>query len=310
MLATPPPPPPIVILAGADLWQDDGVQGKAQSGQALAIRGEKIAAIGPKANLIKRFPKAQVINLEGGTLLPGFVEGHCHVEGLGKLAFYTDLGSAKSLDEALKRVQTWCAANPDGWVQGRGWDQNLWRGQAFPAATDLDRVTGSRPAALVRVDGHAMWANSAALKAAGITAATADPKGGQILRDATGNPTGILLDMAMELVNEVLPPPTMEHREAWVKHGLLALRDLGFTAACDMGGDATTLAIYRRLAAAKALPIRVFSYFDNEPTVLLAELKRPRAKTLSFFQVQGVKFYFDGAHGSRGARMFKPYADA
>jgi len=311
MLLTPPPPPPsVVILAGAELWQDDGTQGRAVSGQALAIKGAKIAAIGSQTALTKRFPSAQVVTLEGGTLLPGFIEGHCHVEGLGKLAANTDLRNCQNLDEALARVRAWAAANPDGWVQGRGWDQNLWPAQVFPGATDLDAATGARPAVLRRVDGHALWVNSAALKAAGITDTTPDPTGGQILRDAQGHATGILLENAMTLVEAKIPAPVAAQREAWIRQGLLALQALGFTSACDMGGDAQTLAICRKLAASNALPIRVFSYFDHEPRLMLRELKQPWATQVSFFQVQGVKFYFDGALGSRGAKMLEPYADA
>ena len=310
MLATLPPPPAIVILAGADLWLDDGIQGRIQSGQALALKGDRIAAIGPKTALVRRFPKAQIVELAGGTLLPGFIEGHCHVESLGRLAFHADLRNARSLAEVLEQIRTWSTANPEGWIQGRGWDQNLWPGQAFPSALDLDQVTGDRPAVLRRVDGHAMWVNSAALKAAGITPDSADPVGGQILRDEAGQPLGILVDNAMERMEKALPPPTLAEREAWIQRGLLALQRLGFTAACDMGGDATTLAIYRRLAATKALPIRVFSYFDFEPGLALVELKSPKIRQLSYFQVQGAKFYFDGALGSRGARMLAPYADA
>ncbi len=310
LLTPPPPPPPIVILAGADLWQDDGVQGHAVSGQALAIKGARIAAIGSEAALTQRFPSAEVVNLAGGTLLPGFIEGHCHVESLGKLAANVDLRSCRDLDEALSRVCAWAAAHPEGWIQGRGWDQNLWPTKAFPSATDLDGATGSRPAVLRRVDGHALWVSTAALKAAGITDTTPDPVGGQILRDAQGHATGILVDNAMTLVEARIPEPADSLRETWIRQGLLALQGLGFTSACDMGGDAQTLEIYRRLAVAKALPIRVFSYFDHDPQLMLRELRQPRAAEPSFFQVQGVKFYFDGALGSRGARMLEPYADA
>lgn len=310
LLTPPPPPPPIVILAGADLWQDDGVQGHAVSEQALAIKGARIAAIGSEAALTQRFPSAEVVNLAGGTLLPGFIEGHCHVESLGKLAANVDLRSCRDLDEALSRVCAWAAAHPEGWIQGRGWDQNLWPTKAFPSATDLDGATGSRPAVLRRVDGHALWVNTAALKAAGITDTTPDPVGGQILRDAHGHATGILVDNAMTLVEARIPEPAASLRETWIRQGLLALQGLGFTSACDMGGDAQTLEIYRRLAVSKALPIRVFSYFDHDPQLMLRELRQPRAAEPSFFQVQGVKFYFDGALGSRGARMLEPYADA
>jgi len=276
----------------------------------LAIRGGRIAAIAPASALAKRFPTAQVIQLPGGTLLPGLIEGHCHVESLGKLASQGDLRNCRSLGEALERVRSWAQSAPEGWIQGRGWDQNLWPTMSFPCAADLDVLTGDRPAVLRRVDGHALWANSAALRAAGITETTPDPKGGRILRDTLGRATGILLDNAMDLVETRIPAADPAQREGWIRQGLLALQRLGFTSACDMGGDAVTLQAYRRLAGANALPVRVFSYFDQAPKLMLQELKQPRARQLSFFQVQGVKLYFDGALGSRGARMAAPYADA
>lgn len=310
LLLAPPPPPPPVILVGAALWQDDGTQANLQEGRALLIQKGKIAAIGTEADLLRKAPKAGIVRLEGGTLLPGFIEGHAHVESLGKLQAEADLTGAPSLEEALRRIQAWAGANTQGWITGRGWDQNLWSTRTFPAARDLEGAAGPRPAFLRRVDGHAGWANAAALREAGITRGTPDPKGGQILRDASGEPTGILLDNAMQLVEDRIPKPTQAQRESWHRKGLEALRNLGFTSVCDMGGDAGTLAAYRTLAAARALPIRVFSYFDWDPKVALSELRAARPATLSFFQVQGVKFYFDGALGSRGARMAEPYADA
>ncbi len=305
LLLAPPPPPPPMILTGATLWAED----RAQEGQALLIQRGRIAALGTEAELRRRAPKAAVVKLEGGTLLPGFIEGHAHVEGLGKLAETVDLTGVASPQECLARVAAWTLRNSEGWITGRGWDQNLWPGKAFPTAEQLDAHTRSRPAFLRRVDGHAGWANSAALKAAGITAETPDPEGGRIVRDAQGQPTGILIDRAMDRVEALVPAPSAAQRERWIQAGLLRLRALGFTAVCDMGGDAVTLSAYRRLEAANALPIRVFSYFDWDPKVAEAELKKPRGP-LGLLQVQGAKFYFDGALGSRGARLLAPYADA
>lgn len=303
------PVPPPTILTGALVWVDDGTCAEARDGIALLLKGGRIAAMGSEADLRRRAPKAQVVDLGGGTLLPGFIEGHAHVEGLGRLQDDVDLTGVPSLSEALERVRAWMALHPTGWITGRGWDQNLWSGQGFPTAQDLETITGERPAFLRRVDGHAAWVNGAALRAAGITDRTPDPKGGQIFRDAQGRPTGILLDHAMDLVEACVPPPTPTQVEAWLKMGLDHLKNLGFTAVCDMGGTASTLAAYRRLEAARALPIRVFSYFDWNPRLALAELRKPR-RPLGFFQVQGAKFYFDGALGSRGARLLEPYSDA
>ena len=301
----PPPPPPLVqILSGATVWAPSGpVQG-----QAVALRKGRILAVGPAEALLRAHPGATRIALPGGTLLPGLVEGHAHVESLGALDRQVDLAGVRSLKEAQDRIRTWGQDHPEGWVLGRGWDQNRWGGR-FPGTADLAAATGTRPAFLERVDGHAAWVNPAALAAAGIGPATPDPEGGRILRDASGQATGILVDAAMDLVHKHIPEPASAEREARLQAGLKALRAQGFTAVADMGIDAVGLAAYRRLATANALPIRVFAYLGHDHALMLRELKRPRAKQLSFFQVQGVKFFMDGALGSRGARLLAPYAD-
>lgn len=310
MLIQTPPPPPAQLLTGASLWVDDGVSPRLLEGQAVLLEGGRIKALGPEGRLAKGAPKARRVVLDGGVLLPGFIEGHAHVESLGRILDRVDLRNCGSAEAALDRVRVWAAAHPEGWISGRGWDQNLWPGQSYPTSAQLDAVTGARPALLRRVDGHALWANSAALTLAGITAQTPDPEGGRILRDAEGRPNGLLLDRAMDLVEAKEPPAPPTQREAWIQAGLRALQKLGFTSVCDLGGDAATLAAYRGLAARNALPVRVFSHFDFDPKLALQELRAPRSRSVAFFQVQGTKHYFDGALGSRGARMSAPYADA
>jgi hypothetical protein len=231
------------------------------------------------------------------------------VGSLGALSHEVDLSGLESLPETLGRIRVWSASHPDGWLQGRGWDQNRWPSKSFPRALDLDALTGTRPALLERVDGHALWVNTAALAIADIGPGTPDPEGGRILKDAYGRPNGILLDAAMALVAKHLPPITDSELESHLKAGLAALQADGFTAVADMGVDGRGLAAYRRLAEAGALPIRVFAYLAHDHTLMLQELKHGRPKQLSFFQVQGVKFFLDGALGSRGARLLAPYAD-
>ncbi len=305
----PPPPPLTQIISGADLWLDDGQHALVKSGQAVVLRGPRIVAVGTESQLAKRFPKAAKVVLEGGTLMPAFTEGHAHVSKLGIHKLEVELGGATDMKEALSRVNAWSATHGTGWILGRGWDQNRWPKKAFPTAVDLDAVSGTRPAALSRVDGHAIWVNSSALRLAGISASTPDPKGGRILRDDKGLPTGILVDGAMDLVAKLIPAPTNAERREHLLEGLRELRDEGFASVADMGIGAGDLAAYRALAAEKALPIRVFAYLSHDPLVMLQELKKPRTLATTFFQVQGVKFYMDGALGSRGARLIQPYAD-
>jgi predicted amidohydrolase YtcJ len=301
----PPPPANIQLLAGAEIWTSQGLQ----HGQAVVIHKGKILALGPVEALVKAHPKAQRVDLPGGTLLPGFIEGHAHVGGLGALGGKVDLLSLDSLPETLKRIREWSAAHPAGWLLGRGWDQNRWPAKTFPRALDLDALTGDRPVFLQRVDGHAAWVNTAALAIAGISPETPDPEGGRILKDPYGRPNGILLDAAVDLVAKRIPQPSDAELDSRLQAGLLALRAEGFTAVADMGVEGRELAAYRRLAAAGTLPIRVFAYLSHDHDLMLKELKQSRPKRLSFFQVQGVKFYLDGALGSRGARLLAPYAD-
>lgn len=309
MLAA-PPSPPAQILTGAQVWIDDGRAAEAKDGWVVALRQGKIAAVGDARTVAAKFPGAETIELKGGTLLPGFIEGHAHVEGLGSTFLQVDLAGCRSLEEALSRVKAWAETNPEGWIVGRGWDQNRWPGKGFPSAQDLDAATGGRPAVLTRVDGHAIWANSAALKVARISAATAEPAGGRIIRDAQGAPTGILVDRAEDLLWKALPKPSAAEREKRLLAGLQALLKHGFSAVADMGVDGGALALYRKLAAEGRLPIRVFAYLHHDQKLMLQELRGRRNPNLSFFQVQGVKFYLDGALGSRGARLLEAYADA
>ena len=308
-MLTAPPPPSIVLITGADLWLDDGRIAEVKASQAVALQGSRIVAVGPEAQLVKRYPKASRVELKGGTLLPAFTEGHAHVSGLGTVKLEVDLSGTKDPKDAASRVRDWSAAHGSGWIKGRGWDQNQWPGKAFPTVSELDAVSGNRPAFLVRVDGHAAWINSAALRLAGISATTPDPKGGRILRDEKGNPTGVLVDGAMDLVAKLIPMPTESERREHLLQGLRELRNEGFAAVADMGVSIQELATYRALAAERALPIRVFAYLSHNPKLLLQELNQPRSRTTAFFQVQGVKFYLDGALGSRGARLNLPYSD-
>ncbi|HXC15927.1 MAG TPA: amidohydrolase [Holophagaceae bacterium] len=306
----PPSPPAIRLLTGARLWLDDGQKGRLVDGEAVAIQGAKIQAVGPLAQLAKRYPKAIRIELKGGSLMPGFIESHAHVGELGAMSRQADLTGITSEEEALARVKAWCATNPAGWVRARGWDQNLWTTKAFPTLKELDAITGDRPAYLERVDGHAAWVNTAALKLAGITKDTPDPAGGRYIRDADGNPTGVLVDMAKDAMAQRLPKPTLAEAEANLLAGLRKLEALGFTSADDLDVPGLDIEAYRALQAKGKLPIRVFAYVHHDDAAAVkAELAKPRAKALSFFQVQGVKFYMDGALGSRGARLLAPYAD-
>jgi predicted amidohydrolase YtcJ len=221
------------------------------------------------------------------------------------------LRGVKSADEAAGKAAEAAAGRPRGeWITGRGWDQNLWQPAEFPSNEVLDRVLSDHPVALRRIDGHALWANAEAMKRAGITAATKDPPGGKIIRDAKGTPTGVFVDNAMDLVEAHIPQPSMEAR---VRRILLAADTAvaaGITGVHEMGIEDATVQAYRDLVAQGKLKLRVYAFLDGS---LLAGLpsRKPDvdADGTAMLTVRGIKLYADGALGSRGALLLAPYSD-
>ncbi|MBI5502532.1 MAG: amidohydrolase [Deltaproteobacteria bacterium] len=249
---------------------------------------------------------AEEIDLEGGTAVPGLVDAHGHVGSLGRAMDSADLRGAMTAEEAARRAADWAGALPEGrWALGRGWDQNLWPAAAFPDRAVLDALLPDRPALLVRVDGHAAWVNSAALAAAGIDAGTPEPAGGEILRRPDGEPTGVLVDNAVDLVTARLPVRDAEARRDDIFHALEKLASFGLTAVHDMGAAAEDLPVYRQLAEQGLLPLRVALYLDGT-TPLPEGVERSAWGRL---EVVGVKGFADGALGSRGALLLADYAD-
>ena len=182
----------------------------------------------------------------GRTLLPGLIDAHGHVMGLGQSALQLDLVGTTSLGDLQQRLRSYAAARNDRWLIGRGWNQELWSEKRFPTASDLDAAVADRPVMLERVDGHAIVVNGAALKAAGITSATKDPVGGKIERNADGSPTGLLVDAATELVGKVVPSPTNARRDEALAKAQETLLSVGVTATADMGTDVDSWAAMRR----------------------------------------------------------------
>lgn len=251
-------------------------------------------------------------DLGGRTVLPGFIDGHGHVMGLGFASLSLDLSDTRSLEEAKAKVADYVKRNPDRtWVLGRGWNQESWGLGRFPTAADLDAVAGGRPVWLARADGHAGWASSAAITAANVTAATAAPAGGRIEKTAGGAPAGVFVDNAMTLVERAVPRPLAKERDAafLAAQGLL-LAD-GVTAVADMGTSLDDWLSYRRMGDIGALRVRIMSYAAGVDT---ASTIAGRAPTPWLYddrlRLGGVKLVADGALGSRGAALEAPYADA
>ena len=286
--------------------------GKLQRFSELLVDHGKVVATGAGAELAARAGDARRVDGGGRTLLPGLIDAHGHVMGLGYVATQIDLSGTKTLAAALDAVKQFAAQHRDaGWIRGRGWNQATWKLGRFPTAKELDAVTGYRPAWLERVDGHAAWANSAALKAAGVNPATADPPGGRIERDAGGNPTGVFVDGAMELVDKVAPPPSAAESAAALDAALATMARVGMTGVGDAGIDAATFALYKRYADAHRLTTRIYAMIGGTGADFDALSKDGPLTGYGddFLSLAAVKLYADGALGSRGAALLAPYSD-
>jgi len=249
---------------------------------------------------------------KGRTLLPGLIDAHGHVQGLGEQALSLDLTGTKSLAQAQAKLAAYAPAHTGmAWIRGSGWNQEIWKLGRFPTAADLDQILRDRPVLLERVDGHAVWANSAAMAAAGITAKTRDPAGGRIERDAKGNPTGLFVDAARTLVESAAPARLPRERDqAFAAAQDILLAD-GVTATSDMGTTIEDWEAMRRAGDAGRLRLRVVSYAAGlEPLLAVAGTGPTPWLYGGRLRMVGVKFYADGALGSRGAALKQPYADA
>ena len=263
-------------------------------------------------------PKTEYqIDGKGRTMIPGLIDAHLHVMGLGFASLTLDLSATRSLAEAQAKIAAYAAANPDrAWIVGGGWNQELWglRDQAgrgrFPTAAELDAVAGGRPVWLARVDGHAGWASSAALSAAGVTAATKDPAGGRVERLPGGKPAGVLVDSAQALVERVVPAPRASDRDLAFDAAQRLLVARGITAVADMGTTMEDWQAFRRAGDLGRLQLRIMSYAAGIETMNLIGGSSPGPWLYDDrLRIGGVKLYLDGALGSRGAWLKEPYAD-
>ena len=249
-------------------------------------------------------PVARTIDMGGRTLLPGLIDAHGHVMGLGFAALQLDLTGTASLGELQQRLKDYAAANPDArWIVGRGWNQESWPEKNFPTAADLDAVVADRPVVLTRVDGHALVANSAAMRAAGVSASTPAPSGGRI-------ENGLFIDNAMGLVRTKIPAATPAEADAALAKAQEILLGHGLTAVADMGTSADGWGAMTRAGDAGRLNVRIMSYASALPA--LEELGRTAPTEWLYgdrLRMGGIKLYADGALGSRGAWLKRPYAD-
>ncbi len=284
--------------------------GDLQRFTAIEFEGEKINALYADDQALPKNNTSKRIDGKGATLLPGLIDAHGHVGGYGEALSAARLVGAESQGSAAEKVAAFAATSDSPWIFGRGWNQVLWPDRQFPSKQSLDEVSTLRPIALDRIDGHALWVNSKALELAGIDASTPDPEGGQILRDSAGQPTGVLVDNAMNAVKAVFPKVTDERKAAYLRTALSRLASFGLTSTHDARVDAQTVRAYQLLATDQDLPIRVYGMLDvldpkNDPYLQ----KGPIIDSRHMLDIRSVKISADGALGSRGAALAADYSD-
>ncbi|WPB76130.1 amidohydrolase [Archangium violaceum] len=278
--------------------------------EALSVRAGKVLAVGTRDEVLAGAgADARVVDLGEATVVPGLTDAHGHLAGLGAGLAGVQLEGTATRDEVLSRVASAPATAWQGdWLIGRGWDQNDWPEKSFPGRAELDAKSPKTPVVLERIDGHALWVNGEALRRAKITKDTPDPAGGRILRDTNGEPTGILVDNAMDLVNAVLPSATEAQHEARLAAALARCAEVGLTSVHDAGMDLRTFRLLQRWDKEGRLPLRVYVMADGQgadrETYLREGPFQGRMLTL-----RAVKLSLDGALGSRGAALHAPYSD-
>ncbi len=300
------------ILTGVGLHAVDD-HSTPQRVQALGITGDRIVLTGTNDDVLKcAAPKAQKIDLHGAFAMPGFNDAHTHIADAGLQRLSTNLDGVTSLAEMQSRIAAYAKTldDPHAWILGGGWDHTKWPTKTLPTRQDLDAVTGAHPAFLERVDGHIAVANTAALKAAGIDATTADPFGGHIDRDATGQPTGIIREApARALVEKHIPPPSDDVRRKALELSIQDALAHGVTSVQDFSTWDDWL-ILESLERENKLPLRVYEWVDfNLPVGDLEQRRASHDFNDPLLHLGMLKGFMDGSLGSRTAAMEAPYND-
>ena len=302
--------PADLVFVNGKVYTANDKQSKAE---AVAIRGSRIVFVGGNGGARKLAgPNTKLIDLRGATVLPGLTDAHMHLSGVGEREMTLNLEGTKSLEEFLAKVKTRVdQARPGQWVTGRGWIETFWKPPVFPTREDLDRIAPNNPVVLQRADGHASIANSAALKLAGITRATAAPAGGAINKDAAGEPTGMLIDRAQGLVGRLVPPDTDAEQDEQIIKGVQREIELGWTQIQDAHGSWAEVDRIRRLYRDGKIKIRIYKAISG-PSADATRLIEQGASLGEFdgkLTMRTIKVVMDGALGSRGAALLAPYSD-
>jgi predicted amidohydrolase YtcJ len=311
LFAAPPARADAVYLNGNIITVHD----KNPRALAMVIRGDRFVYVGSNGEARKYIgPRTMVIDLKGKTVLPGLIDAHLHLQGIGEAKMKLD-AFWKPKKEILDAVAAaYGKAEPGEWIQGWGWNQEVWIPPVFPTREDLDKVAPDIPVYLERTDGHAAWVNSRALAVAGITRETPTPQGGEIVKDGKGEPTGILVDTATDLVSGKIAPPGREETLEAIRLAEEEMISHGLTGAQDAGCDLEFVTLLKKLYESKKLSVRLYERLrvPDAGTTLGDELYAT-GKQIGLYNnhltVRGVKIFLDGALGSRGAWMLQPYTD-
>ena len=302
--------PRSLLLHGGTIYTGNPAKPTAE---AVLTIGERIVYVGDEASARKRAPGGvQVVDLTGRTVLPGLTDSHAHLADIGERELGFDLTGVASVAALQRRVAERAAADRSTWIVGSNWIESKWQPAVFPSRRDLDAVVSDRPVVLQRVDGHAAVANTKALEIAGIGRDTSDPPGGQILRDAAGEATGMLVDTAMELVYRHVPPVTDEQVARFLEAGAAHYVRLGWTELQEAGATWREVDQLCRLYAAGRVKLRVYVAIGGpgEDAEKLLASGRDYRSCDPRLTVRAIKLYADGALGSRGAALDEPYSDS
>ncbi len=281
--------------------------------QAVAVQGDRIAMVGSNAEIEKWLgPNTRVIELHGQTVVPGFIDSHYHFQNVGKRAYDLNLDGATSLEDFQTRVKNWAARKAAGeWLLGRGWMEEDWATKQFPTRHDIDAVVADRPVYLNRADGHMAVVNSKALELAQINASTANPAGGEILKDKNGAPNGLLVDNAMRLVTQHIPSNSREVQERYARKANEVALAYGLTTIHDAGSSWETVNLWKSLYEQNKLQLRIYEFVRGPGAD--ADTLLQRGAEIGLFNnrltIRGIKISADGALGSRGAALLEKYSD-
>jgi len=306
-----PQQPADLIVTAAHIYTVDPARPMVR---AFAVRDGRIVFTGSEREaLALKGPRTRVLDLGDRTVIPGITDAHLHLLGVGTALRTVDLAGTRSYDEVIRRVAARAReVKPGEWIRGRGWDQNAWPDTRFPTDDALSRAVPDNPVVLERVDGHAVLANARAIEAAGVTASTADPAGGRIVRNADGSPTGVFVDNAKALIERAVPPLlSPEETRAAILAAVAEVNQWGLVGVHDPGVSQQTIALYEELARAGRFNLRDYVMVTGDSADIARAYRRGPQSALydGHLWVRAIKQWADGALGSRGAALLEDYSD-